>query len=301
LERSAPTSIHVEEARMLGVIGGSGIYRLAAGETFETIDVDTPFGRPSAPVARGAIGSTPTAFIPRHGEGHRLSPTNVPYRANIYALKALGATHVVSVSAVGSLREDLPPRSIVVPDQIIDRTTNRTRTFFDRDVVAHVGLADPFCDALRDQLVTAAGAAGQAVRTGGAYLCIEGPQFSTRAESRLYRSWGASVIGMTAMPEARLAREAELCYAMLALVTDYDVWHEVEADVSVEVVLGHLRANSAAAADILRALGDLGLPERACGCAHALDHAVMTDLAVVSEADRQRLGVIGADLFGSAG
>ncbi|HEU5430695.1 MAG TPA: S-methyl-5'-thioadenosine phosphorylase [Thermomicrobiales bacterium] len=284
---------------MLGVIGGSGIYRLAAGESFETIDLDTPFGCPSAPVARGAIGNTPVAFIPRHGEGHRFSPTTVPYRANIYALKALGVTHVVSVSAVGSLREDLPPRSIVVPDQIIDRTTNRPRTFFDRDIVAHVGLADPFCDALRGRLVAAASRAGQAVRTGGTYLCIEGPQFSTRAESRLYRSWGASVIGMTAMPEARLAREAELCYATLALVTDYDVWHDAEADVSVEVVLGHLRANAAAAAGIVRALGELGLPERACGCAAALAHAVMTDLKTVNEAERARLGVVGAGLFGS--
>ncbi|HET7095647.1 MAG TPA: S-methyl-5'-thioadenosine phosphorylase [Thermomicrobiales bacterium] len=286
---------------MLGVIGGSGIYRLAAGETFETVDLDTPFGRPSAPVARGAIGGTPVAFIPRHGEGHRFSPTNLPYRANIYALKALGVTHVVSISAVGSLRDDLPPRSIVLPDQIIDRTVNRPRTFFDRGVVAHVGLADPYCDVLSERLAEAAGRAGQAVRRGGAYLCIEGPQFSTRAESRLFRSWGASVIGMTAMPEARLAREAELCFAMLALVTDFDVWHGAEADVSVEVVAGHLQANSGAAAHILRALGEIGLPERACVCAQALDHAVMTEPAMVSDEDRRRLGVIGARTFGAVG
>jgi 5'-methylthioadenosine phosphorylase len=288
-----------KESIMLGVIGGSGIYRLAAGESFESIEVDTPFGRPSALVARGAIGGAPVAFIPRHGEGHRFSPTDVPYRANIYALKALGVTHVVSVSAVGSLRDDLPPRTLVSPDQIVDRTVARPRTFFDRGIVAHVGLADPFCEPLRQRLVEAAARAERPLRTGGAYLCIEGPQFSTRAESRLYRSWGASVIGMTAMPEARLAREAELCYAMLALVTDYDVWHEVEADVSVDVVLGHLQANAAAAADILRALGEIGLPDRACACAHALDHAVMTDLASVSQADRRRLGLIGARLFGA--
>ncbi len=285
---------------MLGIIGGSGIYRLAAGEAFEAIDLETPFGRPSAPVVRGAIGGTPVAFIPRHGQGHRFSPSNVPYRANIYALKALGATHVVSISAVGSLRDDLPPRSLIVPDQIIDRTVLRPRTFFDGEIVAHVGLADPYCDSLRERLVEAAGQAGQPIRQGGTYLCIEGPQFSTRAESRLFRSWGASVIGMTAMPEARLAREAELCYATLALVTDYDVWHEVEADVSVDVVLGHLRANSAAAADIVRALGGLGLPERACSCGRALDDAIMTDLTTVSEEDRRRPGLIGARQLGVA-
>jgi 5'-methylthioadenosine phosphorylase len=282
---------------MLGVIGGSGIYRLAAGDTFESIEIDTPFGRPSAPVARGAVGGTPVAFIPRHGEGHRFSPTDVPYRANIYALKSVGVTHVVSVSAVGSMRDDLPPRTIVTPDQIVDRTVARARTFFDRGVVAHVGLADPFCDPLRQRLIEAAAKASQPLRTGGTYLCIEGPQFSTRAESRLYRSWGASVIGMTAMPEARLAREAELCYAMLALVTDYDVWHEVEADVSVDVVLGHLQANTEETADILRALGEIGLPERACACANALDHAVMTDLGSISQAERDRLGIVGARLF----
>jgi 5'-methylthioadenosine phosphorylase len=282
---------------MLGVIGGSGIYRLAAGDTFESIEIDTPFGRPSAPVARGAVGGTPVAFIPRHGEGHRFSPTDVPYRANIYALKSVGVTHVVSVSAVGSMRDDLPPRTIVTPDQIVDRTVARARTFFDRGVVAHVGLADPFCDPLRQRLIEAAAKASQPLRTGGTYLCIEGPQFSTRAESRLYRSWGASVIGMTAMPEARLAREAELCYAMLALVTDYDVWHEVEADVSVDVVLGHLQANTEETADILRALGEIGLPERACACADALDHAVMTDLGSISQAERDRLGIVGARLF----
>ena len=183
------------------------------------------------------IGQTDVLFLARHGAGHVYSPTSVPYRANIFALKELGATHLLSLSAVGSLREDLPPRSLVTPDQIIDRTVRREHSFFESGVVAHVGLADPFCTRLRAAVGEAGELARHPVRRDGTYVCIEGPQFSTRAESSLYRSWGATVIGMTAMPEARLAREAGLCYAMLAMVTDYDVWHDAEEDVSVEVVI----------------------------------------------------------------
>lgn len=261
----------------LGVIGGSGVYALEALRGAERIDLETPFGLPSAPIRSGRIGNTSILFVPRHGEGHRFSPTNLPYRANIHALKQLGATHVLSLSAVGSLREDLPPRSIVIPDQMIDRTVSRERTFFDSGIVAHVGIADPFCQVMRRALVAAGESAGQHLRDGGTYICIEGPQFSTRAESQLFRSWGATVIGMTAMPEARLAREAELCYAALALVTDYDVWHEVAADVSVEVVMSNLEANSQAAANILETLAASGLPDRGCGCASALDTAILTE------------------------
>lgn len=279
---------------MLGILGGSGVYSLVDVVAPERVDPVTPFGRPSAPILLGKLGRESVAFLPRHGEGHRYSPTDLPYRANVYALKALGVTHLVAISAVGSLREDLPPRSIVLPDQIIDRTVARPRTFFDSGVVAHVGLADPYCAPLRGRLREAATAAGAEVRIGGTYVCIEGPQFSTRAESNLYRSWGAAVIGMTAMPEARLAREAELCYVTLALVTDYDVWHDSEADVSVEVVLAHLQANAAAAAAILRRLAEIGLPERSCGCSEALAAAIITAPEAIGAEDRRRLGIIAA-------
>jgi 5'-methylthioadenosine phosphorylase len=276
----------------LGVIGGSGVYAIEELRAGEEIAIETPFGMPSAPIRRGSIGGTDILFLPRHGAGHVLSPSEIPYRANLYALKQLGATHVVSLSAVGSLREDLPPRTLVIPDQIIDRTVMRERTFFDQGVVAHVGLADPYCPALTEALGDAARAAGRAVARGGAYVCIEGPQFSTRAESNLYRGWGAAVIGMTAMPEARLAREAELCYAALAMVTDYDVWHDSEADVSVDVVLSNLQASSEAATAILRQLAEGGLPERSCSCGAALDHALMTAPDRITPEAKARVGLL---------
>src|SRR5215216_293734 len=222
---------------MLAVIGGSGVYDLEEIQQGETFEVETPFGRASSPVHRARIGEADVLFLARHGVGHVYSPTSVPYRANVFALKELGATHLLSLSAVGSLREELPPRALVTPDQIIDRTIRRQHSFFDSGVVAHVGLAEPFCARLRSAVCKAAGLARRPVLRDGTYVCIEGPQFSTRAESNLYRSWGATVIGMTAMPEARLAREAGLCYATLAMVTDYDVWHDAEEDVSVEMVL----------------------------------------------------------------
>lgn len=231
----------------------------------------------------------------RHGTGHVYSPSSVPYQANIYALKSLGASHLLSLSAVGSLREELPPRSLVAPDQIIDRTLLRPRTFFERGVVAHVGIADPFCSRLQATIVRAAEMSGNSVSLGGTYVCIEGPQFSTRAESELYRSWGASVIGMTAMPEARLAREAELCYASLAMVTDYDVWHESEADVSVDAVLSHMRANSEAAGAIIQNLAEQGLPARLCTCGTALNGAIMTDPAQAMVEDLARVELLVGD------
>jgi len=280
-------------ARVLGVIGGSGIYDLPGLEIEDEVYPETPYGRPSGPIPVGRLGSVRLAFVARHGLGHRWSPTDLPYRPNIYGLKQIGVTHLLSVSAVGSLVEELPPRSLVLPDQIIDRTVSRPRTFFDGGIVAHVGLADPYCPLLRSAVAEAGEANGTPTQTGGTYLCIEGPQFSTRAESNLYRGWGASVIGMTAMPEARLAREAELCYATLALVTDYDVWHESEADVSVELVIEHLRANSAAAAGIIARLAEGGLPERSCRCGDALRDAVMTAPGATSSESWDRLGVIG--------
>src|SRR5215213_6202926 len=261
---------------MLAVIGGSGIYDFEESRNGEIFALETPFGAPSGPVRKVRIGQTDVLFLARHGAGHVYSPTSVPYRANIFALKSLGATHVLALSAVGSLREELSPRSLVIPDQIIDRTVCRERSFFGSGVVAHVGIADPFCSCLRSALAEAADVARQPAQREGTYICIEGPQFSTRAESNLYRSWGALVVGMTAMPEARLAREAGLCYAMLAMVTDYDVWHDSEEEVSVEVVLSNLEANSVAASAIVRQLATSAPPERTCGCMSALDHAVMT-------------------------
>ena len=283
----------------LGVIGGSGLYDLPEVTDGETIDLDTPFGRPSSQPRLGRLGDTEIVFIARHGPGHVYSPSDLPYRANVYALKQLGVGHVLSVSAVGSLSEALPPRSLVLPDQIVDRTVLRPRTFFERGVVAHVGIADPFCPVLRQRIADAARATDHAVDAGGSYVCIEGPQFSTRAESLLYRSWGASVIGMTAMPEARLAREAELCYATLALVTDFDVWHETENPVTVELVLEHLTANVAAAAAIIRALAKADLPARTCPCADALAGAIITAPDRITDDQRARLGVIAGRYLGA--
>src|ERR687898_315450 len=262
---------------MLAVIGGSGVYDLeetrGEGEIFELV---TPFGSPSGPVRKARIGQHDVLFLSRHGVGHIYSPTSVPYRANVFALKELGATHLISLSAVGSMREGLPPRALVNPDQIIDRTVRREHSFFEWGVVAHFGLAEPFCARLRAAVSGAAELAGRPVRRDGTYVCIEGPQFSTRAESNLYRSWGATVIGMTAMPEARLAREAGLCYAMIAMVTDYDVWHDSEEDVSVEVVASNLHANREAAREIVMRLAGSGLPARTCKCKSALSDAIMT-------------------------
>lgn len=285
---------------VLGVIGGSGVYDLPELRQSPGVLVDTPFGRPSGPIARGRVGETDVLFLARHGVGHVYSPTTVPYRANIYALKELGATHLLSMSAVGSLREELPPRTRVVPDQIIDRTVQRDHSFFEQGVVAHVGVADPFCQLLQQALEEAATEAGRPVESGGTYVCIEGPQFSTRAESNLYRSWGATVIGMTAMPEARLAREAELCYAMLALVTDYDVWHDSEADVSVEVVSSNLQANREAASEILKTLAARGLPERSCRCKFALDHAIITGPGYIADDVSERVRLLIGDRLGGA-
>jgi 5'-methylthioadenosine phosphorylase len=262
---------------MLAVIGGSGIYDLGETGKGEISTFETPFGTPSSPIRRASVGETDVLFLARHGVGHVYSPTSIPYRANVFALKELGATHLLSLSSVGSLREELSPRTLVIPDQIIDRTVSRQRTFFDSAIVAHVGIADPFCSKLRNDVARAAELACRPASRGGTYICIEGPQFSTRAESNLYRDWGASVIGMTAMPEARLAREAGLCYAMLAMVTDYDVWHDSEADVSVEVVASNLRANREAAREIVMRLAAIGSPGRDCGCRSALDHAIMTE------------------------
>lgn len=281
----------VQAMSMLGIIGGSGLYDLPGLVAVEESVIETPFGMPSSPIVTGSIGSTRLAFIARHGRGHVFTPTEVPYRANIFALRSLGARHVLSVSAVGSLKESLPPRTAVIPDQVIDRTVHRSRTFFDNGVVAHVGMADPFCNSFRESIRVHTEDVTPNVAFGGTYLAIEGPQFSTRAESNLFRTWGASVIGMTAMPEARLAREAGLCYATLAMVTDYDVWHESEDDVTVEMVQRVLAENVEVGREVIRRLATDGLPVCGHHCASALDNAVITSPDALSESARESLAL----------
>lgn len=256
--------------RMIGVIGGSGLYEIAGLEGAEWRTVETPFGPPSDQILTGTLNGTPMAFLPRHGRGHVHTPTSVPYRANIFALKLLGVTDVVAVSAVGSLKEDYAPGSFLIVDQYIDRTFAREKTFFGPGLVGHVPFAHPTCPRLSAICAQAAQAP-----LGGTYVAMEGPQFSTLAESRLYRSWGADVIGMTGMPEAKLAREAELCYACIAMITDYDCWHPDHDAVDVAQVVATAHANAARARDVIAALPSL-LHAADCPCGHALDGAIMT-------------------------
>jgi 5'-methylthioadenosine phosphorylase len=276
--------------QVLGVIGGSGVYAIPGLEQVEHCDVDTPFGAPSDSVVRGQLGDTTLLFLPRHARGHRIPPHRINYRANVCALKTLGAGQLVSLSAVGSMREEIRPGDVVIVDQYIDLTKQRVASFFEEGVVAHVAFADPTCPQLAEALGRAAERAGGRVHRGGTYLCMEGPPFSTRAESILYRSWGVSVIGMTAMPEAKLAREAELPYATLALATDYDCWHESEADVSVEAVLEVLRANADLAKRIVADLAaDLPNPSDS-PASRALEGAVITRADSITAKARARLG-----------
>ncbi|WP_374642437.1 S-methyl-5'-thioadenosine phosphorylase [Tabrizicola sp.] len=264
---------------MLGIIGGSGIYQIEGLEGAAWTRVATPWGQPSDEILTGRLGGLALAFLPRHGRGHVLDPASVPYRANIDALKRLGCTDLLAVSAVGSLREDFAPGDFVLVDQFIDRSTRRPPSFFGPGLVAHVSLADPTCPRLGALVARAARETGLTLHAGATYLSMEGPQFSTRAESRMYRAWGADVIGMTGMSEARLAREAELCYASLAMVTDYDCWHESHGAVDVAGVIAVVQANAAAARGLVARLPALVDPDRqACpqGCDHALTHALMT-------------------------
>lgn len=276
----------------LAAIGGSGLYDIEGLSDRREVEVDTPFGPPSDKIVLGSLSGTRMAFLPRHGQGHRISPTALPVRANIYALKSLGVERIVSISAVGSLREDVKPLDIVVPDQLIDRTRARIDTFFDDGIVAHVGMAQPFCPELRRTVTEASLVAGATAHPRGTYVVIEGPQFSTKAESELYRSWGATIIGMTALPEARLAREAEMCYATVALVTDYDVWHDSEDDVSVEIVVANLMQNVETSRTVIReAVG--ALPStRGCNCGSALANAIITNRALIPQAAKERLSSI---------
>jgi 5'-methylthioadenosine phosphorylase len=264
---------------MLGVIGGSGVYQIDGLEGASRVLVKSPWGKPSDEILVGRSGGLPVAFLPRHGRGHVHDPSTVPYRANIDALKRLGCTDILAVSAVGSLREDVTPGDFVIVDQFIDRTRQRPLSFFGRGLVAHVSLADPTCPRLGALAAQAARDEGLTVHTGATYLSMEGPQFSTRAESRMYQTWGADVIGMTGLSEARLAREAELCYASLAMVTDYDCWHDSHGAVDAAKVIAVVQANAAAARGLVARLPALLDPDRQpCphGCDRALAHAIMT-------------------------
>jgi len=280
------------ENATLAIIGGSGLYTMPGLENTVTYNPDTPFGKPSAPIVVGKLEGQRVAFLARHGIGHHLAPNEVPYHANIYALKALGVERIVSISACGSLREDFAPGHIVIPDQIYDNTRGRVRSFFSDGLVAHVSVADPFCGDLSSQLESAVGSAGGVVHRGGSFITIEGPRFSTRAESTVFRNWGMSIIGMTASPEAFLAREAEICYAAMAHVTDYDVWHISEAPVTVDMVIQTLNKNTALAQEAVRILARNIKPERSCDCEHALATALITSKDVVPDEARQKLELL---------
>ena len=278
----------------LGVIGGSGFYEMEGVRIVREHDVDTPFGQPSDLLAEVDIDGRTVFFLPRHGRGHRLLPSEVPYRANIHALKQLCITHVLAVGAVGIMKEHISPGDMVVPDQVFDRTKgNRASTFFGGGVVGHVSFADPFCAEMRGLVVQAAKAAGAAVHDGGTYVCMEGPQFSTRAESHFYRrAADATVIGMTAIPEAKLAREAEMCYAVLSMGTDYDCWHEQEGDVDIESVLAILKANTRTANAVVKEISGL-LPEATdCECQRSARDAIITAPGAVSDEAKHRLRVL---------
>jgi 5'-methylthioadenosine phosphorylase len=282
---------------VVGVIGGTGLGEalgvLGAGEIRE---IDTPFGRPSAPITLTEVGGVPVALLARHGDGHVRNPSTVPYRANIWALKSLGVTHILASGAVGSLKEEIAPRNLVIPDQVIDKTFRRAGTFFE-ELAVHVELALPFCPTLRNVLVRSATAMPTRVHQGGTYVCMEGPQFSTRAESELHRSWGASLIGMTAMPEAKLAREAEICYALVALPTDYDCWkpHPASLDQAklIEEILGNVKVSTQYAVELIRrAIVQIAAIDKPCACQSALALAVWSDHARIPPATREKLALL---------
>ena len=279
------------EARV-AVIGGSGLYEMDGLTDVQEVKATTPFGDPSDIILVGLLEGTPVAFLPRHGRGHRINPSQLPARANIYALKSLGVERVISVSAVGSLREEIRPLDMVVPDQLIDRTKGRPATFFEDGLAAHVSFADPFCAVLSGAVTQATEEVGATVHSGGTYVVMEGPAFSTRAESHLYRSWGADVVGMTALPEAKLAREAELCYTVLACATDYDVWNHETADVSVEGVVANLQQNVATSREILRRAIPRIPVDRECPCATALQDAIITAPDRITPEVRRRLRLL---------
>ncbi|MBI3355345.1 MAG: S-methyl-5'-thioadenosine phosphorylase [Nitrospirae bacterium] len=276
----------------VGIIGGSGLYDIEGLTSVQEIRVRTPFGAPSDAIIVGMLEGTRVAFLSRHGRGHQLSPSAINYRANIYALKSLGVSRVISLSAVGSMKESIRPGDVVVPDQFIDLTKRRASTFFEEGIVAHVAFGEPICAALAQVLAVSSQRLGARLHRGGTYLCMEGPQFSTRGESRVYRQWGVDVIGMTNMPEAKLAREAELCYATMALVTDYDCWHQTEEAVTVEAILATLHQNVVLAKRILRVAVPSVVESPVCSCHHALDDAIVTARKSIPTVVRKKLALL---------
>ena len=276
----------------VGIIGGSGLYKMEGMTVVEKVKVRTPFGEPSDAIILGNLEGVRVAFLPRHGEGHQISPSELPAQANIYALKSLGVERIISVSAVGSLKEEIKPLDVVIPDQLIDATKGRDGTFFTAGIVGHVSLAEPFCPVLSRTLFEASTKIGAKVHKGGTYLVMEGPQFSTRAESQLYRSWNADVIGMTALPEAKLAREAEICYIALAFVTDYDCWHPSYESVTAEMILTNLQKGI----DTVKRILNLLLPsipqKRDCACASALKYAIATEKKYIPKEKRKELELL---------
>jgi 5'-methylthioadenosine phosphorylase len=278
----------------IGIIGGSGLYDMAELTDREERRVQTPFGEPSAPYVIGTLRGKRVAFLARHGAGHRLLPSELNFRANIYGLKTLGVEYILSASAVGSLKQEFKPMDLVIPDQFLDRTRGRISTFFGRGLVAHVGFAHPFCKRLSDLAFGSARTAGATVHKGGTYVCMEGPQFSTLAESKLYRSWGMDIIGMTNLQEAKLAREAEICYTTIALVTDYDCWHPEHDHVTVEMIVANLTQNAKMAQQVIAGAVDALPFERTCECATALKYAIITRPdAVPADVKRELAPIVG--------
>lgn len=276
----------------IGVIGGSGIYQLEQLTDVTQIEVNTPFGSPSDTITTGILEGVRIAFLPRHGKGHRILPTEVNYRANIYALKKIGVERIISISACGSMRDNYAPRDIVIPDQIFDFTKKRNYTFFGEGIVAHVSFADPYCPELSTLLYNAIKKTGATVHKGGTFLTIEGPRFSTKGESKIFRQWGVDVIGMTAMPEAILAREAEICYAAMAHITDYDVWHESEESVSIDMLANNLQANADITKQALIYIAPTITAKRQCECANALENAIFTSRDQISEKRKKVLNIL---------
>jgi 5'-methylthioadenosine phosphorylase len=276
----------------IAVIGGTGLYDIEGLTDIQEVNIDTPFGPPSDTITIGRLEGVGIAFLPRHGRGHRISPTELPARANIYALKSLGVEHIIAVNTVGSFKKEIKPGSLVIPDQIIDRTRNRANSFFGDGLVVHIPFADPFCPDLSQVLYQAAKETGASVHPRGTYVAMEGPAFSTRAESKLYRSWGADIIGMTALPEAKLAREAEICYASVACVTDYDSWQDKAGLFTVDDILGIMHLNTDTARKIIK-LAVARIPEkRNCSCPTALKNAIITDLKLIPAKQRKKLGLL---------
>ncbi len=276
----------------IAVIGGSGLYDIEGMENIEEVDINTPFGEPSDKIVVGKLEGVGIAFLPRHGRGHRILPTEVPYRANIYALKSIGVERIIGINSVGSLKEDFKPNDLLIPDQLIDRTRQRMSTFFGEGIVAHIPFGEPFCPSLNQLVYGAAKDAGATAHQGGTYVVMEGPAFSTKAESLLYRSWGADVIGMTALPEAKLAREAEICYAVIACITDYDCWRRGHDAVTAEMIIGRLRQNIDTAKRIIKLAVQKVPPKRDCDCATALSMALITAPDVMPEAQKKKLDLL---------